>query len=319
MGNYPLISIIIPIYNSAQYLHRCIESVLAQDYINMEIILIDDGSKDESPIICDEYAIKYENVTVLHIPNGGASLARKKGIEIAKGQYLSFVDSDDYVTKSYISALYTAIQKYQTQIASCQVLIKKANDKITTKPIFNISLLEGEVLMYRFFHYEFWGMPGCLYKCEVLHNLHFPKETLSEDYFIKAQIFIKTPRIAFINYPLYIYEKHNGSLSNTPLSLRAFEELKNTLRVYKIIKQNLPQYTELALKNVVETSIKLLLMDTPTKRLQFSTQYKPIYTFLKTETYNIYKNKYLLRKLKFIALTLRYFPKMSRIYNLILR
>lgn len=319
MRNDPLISIIIPVYNSAQYLHRCVDSVLAQDYINMEIILIDDGSNDESPIICDEYATSYKNINVLHISNGGASLARKKGIEIAKGQYLSFVDSDDYITNNYISTLYEAIQQYHTQIASCQIQIKKANDTITTKSTFNTILLEGKALMYRFFHYEFWGMPGCLYKCEVFHNLYFPKETLCEDYLIKAQIFIKTPRIALIEYPLYIYEKHNGSLSNTPLSLRAFEEFKNTFRVYKIIKQNLPQYTELALKNVVETSIKLLLMDTYAKRSQFSTQYKTIYTFLKAETYNIYRNKNLLKNLKFIALTLRYFPKMSRIYNLILR
>lgn len=317
MGNDPLISIIIPIYNSAQYLHRCIDSVLAQDYINMEIILIDDGSNDESPTICDEYATSYKNITVLHIPNGGASLARKKGIEIAKGQYLSFVDSDDYVTPNYISTLYLAIQKYHTQVAGCRTQVKENNDK--TIPNFNISLLEGKTLMYRFFHYEFWGMHGKLYKYETFSKVYFPKETLSEDYLINTQIFMYDCKIALVESQLYIYEKRPNSLSQTPLSLRAFEEFKNTSHVYEIVKQKMPQYTQLALKNVVETSIKLLLMDTTTKRSQFSTQYKPIYTFLKTETYNIYKNKYLLRKLKFIALTLRYFPKMSRIYNLILR
>lgn len=315
---YPLISVIIPIYNSENYLNRCIDSVLEQDYSNIEIILVDDGSKDKSPTICDTYAAQNKNIIALHIPNGGASLARKKGIEIAKGQYLSFIDSDDYVTKNYISALYTAIQKYHTQVASCYVQITKANDKIRTEATSAISLLEKNTLMHRFFHYEFWGMPGGLYKRDILYNLYFPKETLCEDYLIKAQIFIQTPQMALVESPLYIYEKHEGSLSNTPLSLRAFEEFKNTYRVYEIMKQKMPQYTGLALKNVVETCIKLLLMDTLSQRSQYAIQYKPIHEFLKTEEYNIYNNKYLLKKLKFIALTLRYFPKMSIIYNLIL-
>lgn len=318
MKKSPLISIIVPIYNSAKFLHRCVDSILAQDYQNIEIILVDDGSKDESPIICDEYSKKHKNIRVLHIPNGGASLARKKGIEIAKGQYLSFVDSDDYVTKNYISALYTAIQKYHTQVASCHVQITKANNKIRTEATSAISLLEKNTLMYRFFHYEFWGMHGKLYKREVFYNIYFPKETLSEDYLINTQIFIKDCKIAYVTSSLYIYEKHEGSLSNTPLSLRAFEEFKNTYRVYEIIKQKMPQYASLALKNVVETCIKLLLMDTLSKRSQYAIQYKPIHEFLKNEEYNIYNNKYLLKKLKFIALTLRYFPKMSIIYNLIL-
>lgn len=319
MENDPLISIIIPIYNSAQYLHRCINSVLAQDYINIEIILIDDGSKDESPTICDEYATKHRNIIVLHIPNGGASLARKKGIEIAKGKYFSFIDSDDYVSKNYISALYTAIQKYHTQVASCRVKITKSNNRARTEATITTSLLKENKLMYRFFHYEFWGMPGGLYKRDILYNLYFPKETLCEDYFIKAQIFTKITQMALVEATLYIYEKHEGSLSNTPLSLRAFEEFKNTCRVYEFMKQKMPQYAGLALKNVVETCIKLLLMDTPSKRLQYITQYKPIHEFLKAEEFNIYKNKHLSKKLKFIVLTLRCFPKMNRIYNLILR
>lgn len=315
---YPLISVIIPIYNSENYLNRCIDSVLEQDYSNIEIILVDDGSKDKSPIICDTYAAQNKNIIALHIPNGGASLARKKGIEIAKGKYFSFIDSDDYVTKNYISALYTAIQKYHTQIAGCHVKITTTNDKTRAETTFTTSLLIENELMYRFFHYEFWGMPGGLYKRDILFNLYFPKETLCEDYLIKAQIFIQTPQMALVESPLYIYEKHEGSLSNTPLSLRAFEEFKNTYRVYEIIKQKRPQYAGLALKNVVETCIKLLLMDTLSKRSQYAIQYKPIHKFLKAEEYNIYNNKYLLKKLKFIALTLRYFPKMSIIYNYIL-
>lgn len=315
---YPLISVIIPIYNSENYLNRCIDSVLEQDYSNIEIILVDDGSKDKSPIICDTYAAQNKNIIALHIPNGGASLARKKGIEIAKGQYLSFIDSDDYVTKNYISALYIAIQKYHTQVAGCHVKITTPNDKTKAETTLTTSLLKENELMFRFFHYEFWGMPGGLYKRETLYNLYFPKETLCEDYLIKAQIFINNPQMTLVESPLYIYEKHEGSLSNTPLSLRAFEEFKNTYRVYEIIKQKRFQYAGLALKNVVETCIKLLLMDTPSKRSQYTTQYKPIHKFLKTEAYNIYNNKYLLKKLKFIALTLRYFPKMSIIYNLIL-
>lgn len=319
MSEYPLISVIIPVYNASKYLHRCIDSILVQDYPQIELVLIDDGSSDESPIICDKYASEYVNVIVEHISNVGASLARKKGINLAKGVYLTFIDSDDYVAVNYVSAMYKAIRYYDTQVAGCGVQIVAVDDKIQRESQPQTYLLEGEMLMSRFFNYEFWGMCGGLYEADIFQQLIFPKATLSEDYFIKTQLFLYDCRMAYVDAPLYIYEKHIGSLSKTPLSVRAFEEFENVSSVYDLIKVEAPIYTSLAFKNVVETSVKLLLMGTAKERMQYKTLYHPISALLKNTTGEICNNPYLLKKIKMVALILRFFPAMSGVFNWILR
>lgn len=104
--NNPAISIIIPVYNAEKYLRRCIESVLSQSFTDFELILVDDGSKDSSPQICDEYVAKDDRVRVIHKENGGVSAARNDGLDIAKGEYVTFIDSDDWVKKEYLQGFY---------------------------------------------------------------------------------------------------------------------------------------------------------------------------------------------------------------------
>lgn len=108
----PLISIIIPIYNVEKYLRRCVDSILCQSYHNLEIWLVDDGSPDGCPAICDEYAGKDKRVKVIHKKNGGLSDARNVAIDVATGEYICFVDSDDYVASTYVETLYALIDKY---------------------------------------------------------------------------------------------------------------------------------------------------------------------------------------------------------------
>ena len=149
----PLISCIIPVFNAEKYLHRCINSILAQDYPTIEIILIDDGSNDTSPTICDEYAEQNCNIIVQHAPNRGASLARKAGLELAKGKYLTFIDADDYVAHNYVSAMFEALQKYDTTIAGCGAQCIKPGNKISIKNQPTMTLLKDNELMTRFFNY----------------------------------------------------------------------------------------------------------------------------------------------------------------------
>lgn len=311
----PLISCIIPVYNAEKYLHRCIDSVLVQDYPAIEIILIDDGSTDASSTICDEYAAQHYNIIVKHISNRGASLARKVGLEIVKGEYLTFIDADDYVVHNYVSTMFEALQKYNTEISSCCQQTIKPSDTLQASTHVEMLLLKDSELMSRFFLYEFWGMPASLYHKTVFKRINFPKATLSEDYYIKCQIFLYNCKMAYVNAPLYIYEKHEGSLSNTKLSVRAFEEFENVYHVYKLIQTKMPQYTPLALKNVIETSVKLLLMGKNTERKLYNNQYKYIKTFLKEHTAEIWQNTYILRKIKLIAIVLRYYPATSYLFN----
>ena len=117
--NKPLISIILPVYNVSAYLEKCLDSVLSQDYENLEIILVDDGSTDESPEICDRYKEKDNRITVIHKENGGLSDARNAGSSMAHGEYITFVDSDDSIQSEYVSYLYSLIEKYHTKMSLC--------------------------------------------------------------------------------------------------------------------------------------------------------------------------------------------------------
>lgn len=308
----PLISCIIPVFNAEKYLHRCINSILAQDYPTIEIILIDDGSTDTSSTICDEYAKQYCNIIVKHTSNKGASLARKTGLELAKGEYLTFVDADDYVTHNYVSAMFEALKKYNTEISSCCQQIIKPNDILQVSTHIEILLLKDSDLMSRFFWYEFWGMPASLYHKAVFKRINFPKATLSEDYYIKCQIFLRNCKMAYVDAPLYIYEKHADSLSNTKLSAKAFEKFENTIAVYEIIRNQNPQYTQLALKNAIETCVKLRLMGDSVQHKKYKRNYTLINKFMKIHSMEIFRNRYLLRNVKILALVLRYFPYLYR-------
>ena len=116
----PLVSIIVPVYNVKPYLNRCVDSLLGQSYQNMELLLVDDGSTDGSEALCDEYAAQDVRVRVLHKKNGGLSDARNAGVDAAKGEYLSFVDGDDWVSPYYIENLYRALEQAGADFsASC--------------------------------------------------------------------------------------------------------------------------------------------------------------------------------------------------------
>ena len=127
----PLISVIVPIYKVEKYLAICVDSLLRQSYGNLEVILVDDGSPDECPAICDKYQNKDNRIKVIHKKNGGLSDARNVGLDIAQGEYVAFVDSDDFVDEDYIYKLYNALQQNGTSIAVCGIQIIDERNKVT--------------------------------------------------------------------------------------------------------------------------------------------------------------------------------------------
>ena len=112
-----LISVVVPIYNVENYIKKCVDSILSQTYKNLEIILVDDGSPDNCPQICDEYAQKDNRIKVIHKENGGLSDARNAGIDISKGKFITFIDSDDYIEKDYVEVLYNSIKENASDMA----------------------------------------------------------------------------------------------------------------------------------------------------------------------------------------------------------
>lgn len=299
-----LVSVIIPIFNAEKYLERCLDSVLAQDYSEIEIILVNDGSTDGSESICKRYCNSFgEKVRLYSQENKGASMARKLGISKARGEYLMFVDSDDYVSNRYVSGLYQALIQSRSSIALCPMKIVAIGESpditnkltICDKPIDNV--------LTRFFKYEFWGFWGGIYSRKLFERVKFPLATINEDYFVKAQILVHEKRVGYVEEPLYFYEKHQDSLSSQTLSLRALGEFDNALSTWKYIKEHASTYSSQALAIVSEVACKWIgELNTKGWNKQYHEYRCAIRKFIRKNIGAILTNPYLLWKIKVVII-----------------
>ena len=211
-----LISIIVPVYKVEKYLNKCINSILDQTYQNIEIILVDDGGKDKCPMICDEYAKIDQRVKVIHQENRGLSGARNVGIEMAKGEYLIFVDSDDTIEKTLVKDLYECAKKNNTPIAICGrryvfedgTIICKQPDNIEKTFDFKDAIIEMN--KFDLFDMSAWAK---IYKHDIFEKIRFPEGKLSEDYFIMYKLIELSGKVSYISKPLYNYMQRDNSIS----------------------------------------------------------------------------------------------------------
>ncbi len=298
---YPLISIIVPVYNAAKYLERCFRCLSEQTYSALEFVLVDDGSTDESGQMCDQIVAEDRRFKVYHIANGGASLARKLGLERATGEYVSFMDCDDCIDSRYIEQLFELIKTFRTNVSACKVQRIFNESEIPTKTEGESRLLNFDELMPRFFKYEFWGLYGKLYRRDIYNQIAFPQATISEDYYVMSQLFLQERQMAYTDAPLYYYEYHEGSLSHLALSKRAFEEYDNVLAVYELIKDRAPQYADMALSNVVETCVKLLSMTRKDSTKAYVAMAAPLRQFLRKHLIKILRSNAIYWKLKVVV------------------
>ena len=224
-----IISVIVPIYNSEQYLERCIESILKQTYSNIEIILVDDGSTDNSPSICDQYQKKDSRIKIIHKGNSGAASSRNVGIEIARGDFISFVDSDDYIELNMYEEMMNINKKYECDIVMCDCL----KESKTSSEIFTHSIRPGyydkEMLRIEYFSKLLMtnsvDYPAtisnclCLFKKSLIekNNLRY-KEGMrfSEDLLFGSQAMYFAGSFYYMkNQSFYHYVMNNNSVTHT--------------------------------------------------------------------------------------------------------
>ena len=218
----PLISVIIPVYNVENFLRECLNSVANQTYTNLEIILIDDGSTDKSGLICDEFAARDSRFKVLHQKNTGQSVARNKDLNVANGEFITFVDSDDIIDSSLVTTLFDLTQKFSTKIAMCGYKEFTQNSEISAildnnKFAKNDERLEQNELFSRALYrdaYFMSGVPRALYAKEIWENLRFPEGEIYEDVAIWFDIFNASPS-ALTYKNLYFYRIRKGSTVNS--------------------------------------------------------------------------------------------------------
>lgn len=216
----PLISVIVPVYNVKDYLAECIESILLQTLKDFELILIDDGSTDNSGEICDEYEKREHRIKVLHKKNGGLSSARNAGIDIAKGKYICFIDSDDYVKNTYLEYLYELVKSQKCQIAVCSIIrfdvvhgtFSSINDDN------KVYLSTEAAFRYMFLHEKYYGVFAWnkLYKKELFNDIRYPEGKYYEDSGTTYKLFDLCTNIAFGGTPQYFYRVgRKGQITDT--------------------------------------------------------------------------------------------------------
>lgn len=210
------ISIIIPVYNVKKYLRECLDSILAQSYKDFEIILVDDGSTDSSGNICDEYSMKYENIKVLHKNNNGLSSARNAGLDIAQGEYILFIDSDDVVSPIMLETLIAHVAGYD--IVSFGIMIFEDGRDKKFKPYMKQPCQREYTavdFLKRMLRHEIDnGVGSKLYRKDILGNVHFQEGKVNEDFLFNVNVLKqKTLKIYCITDPLYYYRIRVGSIT----------------------------------------------------------------------------------------------------------
>lgn len=209
-----VISVIIPVYNTAEYLDTCLSSIADQTYKDLEVIVVDDGSTDESPKICDEWAGKDSRFKVIHQKNAGQSVARNVAIDVAAGDYLAFLDSDDYVEEDFISGLYEALEMNKADISVCGYFEHKGDKTRTVGPLENYTLDKNEALAKLVENKEFQSLFwSCLFKKDLFEGIRLPVGRNYEDLAVIYKLFYKADRVCAVARPLYHYQLRIGSMS----------------------------------------------------------------------------------------------------------
>lgn len=226
------ISVIVPVYNSKEYVDKCITSILNQTYKNLEIILVDDGSSDNSLEVCKKFENIDNRIKCIHIKNNGVSTARNIGLDISTGEFIGFVDSDDIIEKDMYEKLYDNIIKNKTDLVICNY--KPNNDfKNISKIISNKLALE-----YLFYKDKYRGYVwNKLYKKSLISNQRFDKDIhVCEDLLFNCKYILKCKKISIINEKLYNYIKNSNSVTNIykdnskkETALKSYEKMINLL------------------------------------------------------------------------------------------
>ena len=220
-----MISVIVPVYNCEKYIHRCVDSVLSQTYADFELILIDDGSKDNSGKICDDYSKKDSRIKVVHQKNQGVSAARNNGVEISKGEYITFIDSDDWIDKSFLQVLYDACIENDAEISVCGYVM--ADDIGTENDINNeVKVMESRDSISHYAELNlqrksahFRSPWAKLIKRESMKDVHFPTDrSYAEDGACVYLWLSKAHRVVDVSSELYFYFQNTEGVCQKPIS-----------------------------------------------------------------------------------------------------
>ena len=254
-----LVSVIVPVYNAEHYLLPCLKSLSAQSYSNIEVILVDDGSTDLSGKICDDYAASDSRFRVFHQKNGGPGPARNCGLENARGEWISFVDSDDEVHVDYLKLLLEAAESSGSDIAMCEYQKIEGNDppqEVEDVSSFSVKIIDVDQAIKRMFaDNDLAYMIVCakIFKKSVFETIRFDK-MICEDMDLLSRLLPTINQIAYLGKKLYFYYSRNGSITLTS-GFRATQVLAHW-KILEYYREHHPEYTEHAARSCLKTIVK---------------------------------------------------------------
>lgn len=319
----PEISVIVPVYNCEKYIGKCIESILNQTFKDLELILIDDGSADESGKICDEYKIQDKRVKVIHEKNSGVSIARNVGINVAKGKYIGFVDSDDYLAPDMYESLYENLMKSHADVAICGImncfLKKLPNGKIKEehalqsntceKGILNGKQAFSEALKSQIFSVN---PVNKLFYSRFLKEERFPANKTSEDAFLIPKILAKAERVVYDMEPKYYYVRHLGSITTSDFKESDWSVVDAYKEHLNVVKDKYPELLEEAKFRYYWSYIYVLDKMIKSKTKVCAQDYSRAINFVKQNFKNIISNPYFSKKRKIAVCTLMISKKLYK-------
>lgn len=235
-----LVSVIVPVYNVEKYIKKCLNSIINQTYKNLEIILVDDGSPDNCPQICDEYAKKDSRIKVIHKANGGLSDARNAGVAASTGEYIGFVDSDDYIEPNMYERLYELINENNADISLCAV--QKEDERGNSISQFTtdiVGMFEDEEIFDKINLNNPYFIIACnrLYKKHIVQNTPFPVGFIHEDEFTTHRFFGLSKKVVCSNDRLYHYLERQGSIMGSGFSIKKMDAVYAFLDRYTYFKE----------------------------------------------------------------------------------
>ena len=289
-----LITIVVPVYNVEDYINRCVDSILCQTYKNMEIILVDDGSTDSSKSICDAYLDLDKRIKVIHKLNGGLSDARNVGLEASNGEYIIFIDSDDYIEKNMIERLHHLALTNNADISICNLCdcyetgVKNIQNE---KKVMVYSDVEA---LKQAFIGEYYGMSICtkMIKRSIIADHRFIKGKTSEDVFFTPILLLKSKKVVYTTETLYNYWHRSGSITTSPYSPSAMDVITGYKQNVELVKKECPELIDLALFRLYWGYFVTFDRIVVTDNFKQIAEYKEVLTFLKKNWFNITKCKY---------------------------
>lgn len=303
----PMISVIVPVYNVEKYLHRCVDSILAQTFKETEIILVDDGSTDSSGAICDSYLEIDSRIRVIHKKNGGLSDARNVGIDSSRGDFLCFVDSDDFIAPEMLDTLYRLIKENDADFSVCGICDSSVNGDTPQSAEESESVMSGvDALKLTL---EGKKLPGSM--CSKL----IPKELCCEHYFIKGktyedafytpELFLRAKRVAITTKSLYCYWHRENSITTSPFSACSFDVIDAYTYTLEVVQANCPELTDVAIFRLFWAYFVVLDKMLMTKAYRKLPQYKQVVSYLKKHWWMIFCCKYFTKSRRISAVALK--------------